>query len=718
MAKRRYKSKKVNSRDLKTQVYKLFLRLPKKRLNAKQIGAKLKISNSKDAIQYAVDQLAASNKIVFVKDDKYKLNKLTAKLAFEALPSSTYKGRVDMTKQGSGFLIVENLEQDLFIPRNHLKGAMDGDIVEVTAVFPKGKKRGEAKVRKILKRKLSSVVGRLYFQKRYALVDVMHTRNPLSVCIKPGDTMFAKDEDIVVVEIISWGNGQNNTIWGKVKQVIDEENLNEINMQSILSMNGFDSFFPQEVKDEMKFVPDEVPESDKDGRRDLRDTVTFTIDPETAKDFDDALSIKYLPEGIIEVGIHIADVSHYVKPNTNLDKEAYHRSTSVYLVDRTIPMLPEKLSNSLCSLNPQVDRLSFSAMFLFDEKYKIIDRWFGKSVIYSDKRFTYEAAQEILESGEGEFAKELSDLNAIAKKLRKKKFKNGAINFDSDEIKFKLDKNSKPIELIVKRRKEAHLLVEDFMLLANKEVARFIGSKEEQEIPFVYRVHDLPDTDRLVDISLFAKELGFNFKYQTPQEVKESINALAKAAKKDEALKLLEPLAIRAMSKAIYTTNNIGHYGLGFQYYGHFTSPIRRYADVLVHRILEANIEKTVRMVKGDLEIKCKHISSQEKKATEAERDSVKYKKVEFMANRIGEEFEAIISGMIERGIFVEVKETKAEGLIQFSRMTNDYSQTENKYIVLDRTTGQKLKFGDTVNVRLLEVNLEDKLLEFELVES
>ncbi len=715
--KKRYKGKKLSSGALKSSILRLFIRMPKKRFNAKQISAKLKTGNNVDAIKHALTLLEEEGKILHVKDGKFRLDKTGIKDYIEKLPSYNYKGKVDMARNGSAFLVVDELEEDLFIPNKHLKGAMNGDIVEVSAVFPKNKRKGEAKVKSILKRAISSVVGKIYFQKRYCLVDVLHTKSPLGIMVKPSDAGKAKDGDIVVVDIVNWGNAQNKTIWGRVKEVIPADHSHEVTMQSILSLNGFDSFYPDDVLQELKFIPDELQISDYDGRKDFREKITFTIDPDTAKDFDDAISYAELENGNIEVGVHIADVTHYVTENSAIDKEAYRRSTSVYLVDRCVAMLPEKLSNNLCSLNPNVDRLSFSAVFEFDNQCKIKNRWFGRTVIHSDRRFTYEEAQEVLETGEGDYAKELKKLNEIALKLRKQKFKDGAVNFDSEEVKFKLDERGKPLGLYVKERKAAHMLIEDLMLLANREVARFIGDRETKTIPFVYRVHDTPDLERLAEVSLFAKELGFDFSFQSPMAVKESINALSKASKENEALKLIEPLAIRCMAKAIYTTNNIGHYGLAFPFYAHFTSPIRRYADVLVHRILYANLKNETRVNQETLEAKCKHISSQEKMAAEAERESIKYKQVEFMASRLNESFEGVISGIIDRGIFVEIKETKAEGFVPMISLYDDFQYAGSRFKLQGKATGDIIKFGDTVKVKLIDVNLEDKQLEFRIIE-
>ncbi len=724
MGRKKKYGKRLNNEDLKTKIFHLFLGNAKKKYAAKQIKAKIKHDKSVDSIKHILELLKSEGKLVGFSDGKYKINKQykgKTKSRSEKEPPSgkTYIGKIDMTRSGSAFLIVDGLENDLHISPSKLNGAMDGDRVEVEAHFPKGRRRGEAKVINIVKRKISSVVGRIFIQKRYALVDVMGTRQPMAVYVKHEDQKNAQDQNIVVVDITDWGKGQNKAIWGKVKSILPEENLNEVSMQSILSLNGFDSFFPEEVEQEMAAIPDTIPESDFDLRRDIREVTTLTIDPLTAKDFDDALSYQVLEDGKIEVGIHIADVTHYLRPGTALDKEAYNRSTSVYLVDRCIPMLPEKLSNNLCSLMPHVDRLAFSAIFTFNEKHQVVDRWFGKTIIHSDRRFTYEEAQEILETKKGEFAKELKQLNKIAKKLRKKRFKEGSVNFDSEEVKFELDEKGKPIGLYVKERKDAHLLVEDFMLLANKEVALYIERRQQgkQEIPFVYRIHDHPNIEKLQEVSLFASEFGFTFKTETPQAIKDSINRLAIDAKENEALKLLEPLAIRSMAKAVYSSDNIGHFGLGFSHYAHFTSPIRRYADVLVHRILYDNLIETKRYDKEKLEKKCGHISSQEKKATEAERESIKYKQVEYMMGKIGESFEGVVSGMIERGIFVELPDSKAEGLIPFDTLDEQYQLKNGNLKAESMQSDHVLRLGDKIQVKLIDADLEARQLEFRLVD-
>ncbi|MFM2394803.1 MAG: hypothetical protein RLZZ546_2785, partial [Bacteroidota bacterium] len=569
----------------------------------------------------------------------------------------------------------------------------------------------------VVSRSLTHVLGKLKIFNHYGIVfPEPGTRFP-EVLVKKDDLNGAEDNQRVVVNIISWGNNQNKAIWGKVNSILENVSDHEISMQSILLSSGFNAEYPEEVLKEVEKIDGSISKEEIKKRKDFRKVLTFTIDPETAKDFDDAISYQVLKNGNIEIGVHIADVTHYLKENTALDKEAYQRSTSVYLVDRCVAMLPERLSNDLCSLNPNEDKLTFSAVFEFDEKFKIINEWFGKTIIHSARRFTYEEAQERLESGKGDLAPQLKKINEIALKLRKDKFKNGAINFESDEVKFDLDENNKPIGLIVKVRKDAHMLIEDFMLLANKSVAKFIAKKAKPEIPFVYRIHDMPDPTKLADFALFAKELGVNMKLDSPINISRSFSELALAIEKDSSLKILNPLAIRTMAKAEYNPKNIGHYGLAFDYYTHFTSPIRRYSDVLVHRILFDNLNEQISRVDLDkLAMKCKHVSRQEIKASEAERDSIKYKQVEYMASKVGQEFMAQVTGMIERGIFVELPDSKAEGLIPFSSFGEHYILDENRMRATARRIKHTIKMGDMIKVKLIDADIENKKLEFEAI--
>lgn len=712
------KGKKLPLKQLKGQLIKLFSKDKSKRLNAKQVIKKLQIANSKDSVQHALNKLTEEGVLYNVKDDKYRWDRSASLEAqSKSAPSKKYTGQLELIRSGAGYVIVEGLENDVYIHEKHLNGAMDKDTVTIKVPKIPGKRKPEGVVLKIEKRATTHVMGRLRDDRNHAIVYPLNNGPIKVIYVKNANRSVAHDGDPVVVEILDWGVGQNRKVWGKVTSVLDDASENDIAMQNILLSNGFDLDFPPEVLEQVKNISPGIDESEVKNRRDFRGVTTFTIDPLTARDFDDALSYQELEDGKIEIGVHIADVTHYVKEGSPLDLEAFSRSTSVYLVDRVLPMLPEKLSNDLCSLNPNEDRYTFTASFIFDAKYNIIEEWFGRSVIHSDRRFTYEEAQEIIETKEGDFAKEILLLNDVAHKLRKQKFKKGAIAFESEELKFELDEEGKPIGMYVKERKDAHMLIEDFMLLANKSVARYIAKKPSPEVPFIYRVHDEPNPDKLADFALFAKELGYQMNINTPKEIAKSFNGLYEAAKENEQLKMLEPLAIRTMSKAEYTSNNIGHYGLAFDFYTHFTSPIRRYSDVLVHRYLDKNLKGTFRVNKEDLEAKAKHISLQERKATDAERESVKYKQVEYIKGHIGEEFDGVVSGMIDRGIFVKLKDSLVEGMVSFDRMSESFELADSRLKAFGRKSNKVITMGEKVRVKIVSADLDTKQVELSIVD-
>ena len=712
------KGKKLPLKQLKSQLIKLFSKDKTTRLNAKQVIKKLQITNSKDSVQYAISKLAEDHVLYNIKDDKYKWDK-NASIAAQSKSASSkiYIGQLETIRSGAGYVIVEGLENDVYVHEKNLNGAMNKDIVKVKVPNIRGKRKPEGTILNVEKRSVTHVIGRFRNDRKHAIVYPLNHGPIKDIYIKLEDVNDASDGDPVVVEITEWGQGQNKKLWGKVTSVMSEASENDIAMQNILLSNGFDLDFPPEVLEQVKDIQPGVEEAEIAKRRDFREITTFTIDPLTARDFDDALSYQELEDGNFEIGVHIADVTHYIKEGSPLDLEALNRSTSVYLVDRVLPMLPEKLSNDLCSLNPHEDRYTFSASFIFNKNSKIIKEWFGRSVIHSDRRFTYEEAQEVIETGEGDFAKEILLLNKVAHKLRKQKFKQGAISFESDEIKFELDEDGKPIGMYVKQRKDAHMMIEDFMLLANKSVAKYIAKKPAPEVPFIYRVHDEPNPDKLADFALFAKELGYKMNLNTPSEVAKSFNGLYEAAKTNEQLKMLEPLAIRTMSKAEYTSNNIGHYGLAFEYYTHFTSPIRRYSDVLVHRYLDKNLKGTFRVNKEELEQKAKHISLQERKATDAERESVKYKQVEYIKGHIGEEFDGVISGMIDKGIFVKLQDSLVEGMVTFDRMDESFELAESRLKAIGKKSKRIIAMGHKIRVRIVSADLETKQVEMSIVE-
>ena len=722
-SKRRLKGQKLKPSQLQNYILKTLSENPKERFSAKAIIKKLKINNHVDSVQMALNLLVKEGDIIQVKEGKYNINKDSQNVRRREKPANNDKeliGVVDMTKSGSAYILCEGTTNDVFISSRNLNSAMNGDKVKITAWTPRGRRKPEGKVVEILERSASHFLGTVRMFKNQALLIVDNVYFNLDIRIPFKELNGTDDGDKAIVKVTDWGRpGQNQFLTGTVVTNLGSAESNDIEMNGILINNGFTIDFSPELLHEAAQLEAVITDETLKNRRDFRKITTFTIDPDTAKDFDDALSLEKLDNGNIEIGVHIADVTHFVKPGTELDKEAYDRSTSVYLVDRVAPMLPEKLSNELCSLRAHEDKFTFSAVFEFDKKFNVVNEWYGKTLIHSDRRFTYEEAQEIIEAKSGEFVEELEIMNKIAYKLRADKYKNGAISFESDEVKFELDEKGKPIGLYVKQRKDAHLLVEDFMLLANKGVAKFINEKADgQEIPFVYRIHDSPDPTRLSEFALFAKELGFNMNLSTPEQIAESFNSLAAAAKENELLKLLEPLAIRTMAKAVYTTENIGHYGLGFDYYSHFTSPIRRYADVLVHRILFENLKKTKRWSKSALEDQCLHISSQERKAMTAERESIKYKAVEFLQGQEGEIFDAQISGMIDKGIFVQLKESKAEGLILFSNFRESFTLSESRLKAIGNSTRRVIRMGDSVTVKLLEADLHARQLEFELIEE
>lgn len=711
------KGKKLSANQLKGAIKKLYLRFPRKRFHAKQLIKKLKIDNSKDAVNHALETLTENNFLILMDGFKYRLNKAAVKQ--EDLPYKLFEGTVDMTRTGSAFIISEETDNDIYVPAKRMNFALHGDKVQVAVRNWKGGRRPEGEIFKVLERSTEHFLGTLHLSRKYGIVIPDRLNMPVDIYVNLDDLKGANDRDKVVVKVVEWPHKMTHSPKGKITSVLGKVGGSDLEMKAILIGNGFELDFDDAVLKEAEDIPKEITAAEVNRRRDMRQTMTFTIDPADAKDFDDALSIEDLGNGAYEIGIHIADVTHYVKPKTELDKAASKQATSVYLVDRVLPMLPEVLSNGLCSLRPNEDKYTFSAIFKFDKDGKVTDRWFGKTVIHSDRRFSYEEAQQVLETGKGDLAEELTTLNRIAKILRKKKFDNGAIAFESDEVKFRLDENGAPIEVYLKERKDAHMLIEDFMLLANREVATYIQKKgKAKEIPFVYRVHDKPDMEKVADFALFAKQMGFQMKLDTPKQIIDSFNNLSKKARNNEKLKILEPLAIRTMAKAIYTTDNVGHYGLGFDNYAHFTSPIRRYADVLVHRLLEKNLGKEIHYTdKGILEEQCKHISAQEKKAQESERESTKYKQVEFLEKNIGSIYEGRISGFNDRGFFVELIENRCEGMVGFETMDESFDVGPGRLSAKGNRSGKVLKIGDTLDVKITNADLARRRIDFEVAE-
>jgi len=646
------------------------------------------------------------------------------------------KGILDITRSGMGFVSVETLPEDVIVRPGDFNTALHGDTVRVK-LKEEGEhgKRRQGIITEILRRKQTEFLGRMQMNDprpparaatngddpvgRGFGFFVAETDRPMPDIFIPRQNFNgAKDNDRVLVRLLEWEKDGKRPV-GEVVSIMDEGDSNEMAMKEILLENGFPIEFPEEAKEEAARIPDTIPDSEAKKRKDVRDILTFTIDPIDAKDFDDALSFRVLKNGNYEIGIHIADVAHYVEEDTALDKAAYEKATSVYLPDRVNPMLPEHISNELCSLRPNEDSLTFSAIFQISPKGQVKQHWLGKTVIHSDQRFSYEEVQEIIEAKEGLYAEQILVLNHLAQRFRKQRFKNGAINFSSQEVRFKLDENKKPVGIIIKESKEAHQLIEEFMLLANRTVAADLSKikLKNKPIPFPYRVHDNPDEEKLIPFVAFARKFGHKFDTSSPDAIAASFNQMLMDVHGKPEQHVLEQLGIRTMAKAKYDVENIGHYGLGFENYCHFTSPIRRYPDVMVHRALQQAIENNLYIDKKMAE-KCKHCSERERAAMEAERAANKYKQVEYMKNFLGEEFEGVISGVASFGFWVETVEHKCEGLVSINSLLDfdEFKLIETDYCLVGQRSGRKFRMGDKVWIKVVAANLTKRQLDYEWV--
>lgn len=630
----------------------------------------------------------------------------------------TYKGVLDITRSGMGFVIVDNKDTDIMVRPTDFNTALHGDKVRVKItgdIYKAGRLRGI--ITEIIQRKQTQFIGKVEINKNFAFFIADNKRGMPDIYIPLAKLNGANDNDRVVATITRWEKGKKPQ--GEIVQVINAADENDMAMKELIMDNGFAVSFPEEVMEESERLPDVLAPKEIKRRKDFRDILTFTIDPVDAKDFDDAISLRTLKNGNYEIGVHIADVSYYVEPDTALDKEAYSRATSVYLPDRVNPMLPEHISNVLCSLRPKEDKFTFSAVFEITNRGVIKDTWIGRTVIHSNHRYTYEEVQEIIEKKEGLYRDEILLLNKLAQGFRKQRFKKGAINFSSTEVRFKLDENGKPVGVIVKESKEAHQLIEEFMLLANKAVAEMAGKVKvnKKSVPFPYRIHDTPDKDKLLPFIDFAKKYGHKFDTQTPESIAASFNQMLEDVKGKPEQHVLEQLGIRTMAKAVYSTENIGHYGLGFVHYAHFTSPIRRYPDIMVHRIIQQILDEDVHIDKK-MEEKCKHCSERERAAMETERAANKYKQVEFMKDKLGEEFDGVISGVASFGFWVETIEHKCEGLVSISSLSeyDDFRHVETDYCLVGRRTGRTFRMGDKVRIQLVAANLTKRQLDYHWV--
>jgi ribonuclease R len=627
------------------------------------------------------------------------------------------EGTIELTARGGGFVITDDEEDDIYIAPDNLGQALNGDRVKVR-IIKKGKTRLEGVVSSVIQRDKTQFVGTIEMHTNFAFLIPDNLKSGTDIYIQKEHLNGAKNGDKALVKISIWPKSSKNP-YGEVIQVLGKPGSNDVEMISILCNHGIDYTFPQEVMEEAERVGLELDAAEIKNRKDFRPITTFTIDPKDAKDFDDALSFRFLENGNYEIGIHIADVSHYVQRESAMDKEALKRSNSVYLVDRVIPMLPEQLSNLACSLRPNEDKFSFSAVFEISDKGKIYKEWYGKTVIHSNRRFTYEEAQEILEGKPGDYEKELLILDNIAKTLRDKRIKNGALEIESEEVRFRLDDHGQPVEVEIKRSKDAHKLIEEFMLLANKKIASFIAKpkKSEAVIPFIYRIHDKPDLAKIGVFNVFINKFGYKLDFTHPDQISASINKLLTDIRLKNEHSIIQSMAIRSMAKASYDTDNIGHYGLAFSYYTHFTSPIRRYADLIVHRILQEELSHKKHLYNSDLNLICKRISKMEKRAVEAERESTKYFQTVFVADKKGEIFKGTISGLADFGLFVKMDENHCEGMVSLPNISGDrYYFDAEKYTVIGSKHKREFNLGDAVIVKIIDVYPRKRQIELELI--
>ena len=708
--------KKEQNQTIKTVLTQLVLNVFEQNgnlpLNHKQVSAKLNIlePEQKTVILEILKDEAFNQILKEVSPGKFQLQEL----------KTFVEGRVDLTNDGSAFIVTDDeFESDIFVAPRKLKNALHGDRVKVYVYAAKSKgKRKEGEVMEIIKRAKMEFTGIVKLSERFAFFVPDDRKMQHDIFIPLADINGAKNGEKALAEITDWPREAKNPI-GRIKNVLGKQGENDTEMNSILAEYGFPLSFPAEVEHEANAISDVITPDEIAKRRDFRDVLTITIDPFDAKDFDDAISFKTLENGNLEIGVHIADVSHYIIPDSALDKEAYERGTSVYLVDRVIPMLPERLSNGLCSLRPKEDKLCFSAVFELDHDANVVTEWFGKTVIHSNRRFTYEEVQEIIEAKEGEYSKEIEILNQLAHKLRDRKFKNGAISFETKEVKFKLDETGKPTGVYVKERKDAHKLIEDYMLLANRKVAEFIAKKGKgkNQYTFVYRSHDSPKQETLAGFAQFAARFGYKINTKSDKEIARSLNHLMQDVEGKKEQNVLTQLAIRSMAKAVYTTKKTSHYGLAFDYYTHFTSPIRRYPDVMVHRLLQHYLNGGNSVNAEDYEVLSLHSSQMEKKAADAERSSVKYKQAEYLKDQVGNIFMGIISGVTEWGMYVEIIENKCEGMIRLRDISDDfYTLDEKNYAIIGQRKKKTYSLGDEVKIKVKSVDLTKKQIDFSLI--